>query len=94
MLFLLRSCRLWKEKEDSWYWTLKNRTKTPTTHSELENLNTSLLMGDTWKENPAKSVTPGVGVIAGVQNMPGEGIRGRQVLKIGWGWEGREQSGA
>lgn len=51
-------------------------------------------MGDTWKENPAKSVTPGVGVIAGVQNMPGEGIRGRQVLKIGWGWEGREQSGA
>lgn len=55
LLFLLRSCRLWKEKEDSWYWTLKNRTKTPTTHSELENLHTSLLMGDAWKENPEKS---------------------------------------
>lgn len=88
MLCPLRSCRQCKEKDDSWYWTLKLRTKTPTTHSELENLSTPLLLGDTQKENSEDSVTPQAGVIAGVQNMPGEGIRGRQALKISWGWEG------
>lgn len=90
----LRSCRQWKEKEDSWCWTFKKITKTPTSHSELENLSTSLLMGDTQKENPENSVTPWVGLIAGIQNMSGQGIRARQVLKIRWGWEGQEQSGA
>lgn len=73
----------------------QTKTKTPTTLSELEKLSTSLvLLGDTQKENTEKSVTPWVGVISGIQNVPGEGIRGRQILKTRWSRKGQEWSGA